>query len=643
MSEQYAGPEMNDNGNRQSTAERIAWYQSHIDVSVGQIESRISSWKRMGLVRGVLFLISLGLLIAGVTTAAGTGGLWYGLAGVVFLVFLAVVCWHESLESGLNDERIRLRLNRHCLARLQRDWDRLPVVTNPTDNPDRAALINDLDLFGKASLFQLIGGVQTTMGINRLSGWMLGEASVEEIGERQVAVGELAGCDGFRDELRFLVHRLAASDGGPDRLLEWSSQPRQFDRNRILVQVARVSALAMLTVLLLLISGVLGWPVGGPLALGILTLNFLLTVLFAGRIHSQFNQVSTRVGEIGHYRMVYRHIADQSFVATRLQVLHDRLSGPQGDVLDATRSLARIAWWGNMRRHGLLFIPYLALQFGFLSDFHVIDRLMRWKQLNGERVAGWLDALGQWEVLAALGQYARDHGDWVMPEVVHQTDGHVLVSASGIGHPLLPPADCVRNDVQVGPAGSVLLVTGSNMSGKSTLLRSIGDNAILAQLGGPVCARQMSLSPVRIETSMRIQDSLADGVSFFMAELKRLKQIVDIARQYEQRNDCTVLYLLDEILQGTNSRERHIAVTRVVSHLVRHHAIGAVSTHDLELGTTDELAAACRPVHFRESFRQQAGRKQMTFDYQVRTGIATTTNALELLKLVGLDEEVGQP
>ena len=151
-------------------------------------------------------------------------------------------------------------------------------------------------------------------------------------------------------------------------------------------------------------------------------------------------------------------------------------------------------------------------------------------------------------------------------------------------------------------------------------LTDIGANTVLAQLGAPVCATSMSLSPMRIETSMRIEDSLADGVSFFMAELKRLKQIVDVARQYESRDDCCVLFLLDEILQGTNSRERHIAVTRVVSHLIRHGAIGCVSTHDLELGTAPELKDACRPIHFRESFETIDGQKRMTFDYVARSG-----------------------
>ena len=197
----------------------------------------------------------------------------------------------------------------------------------------------------------------------------------------------------------------------------------------------------------------------------------------------------------------------------------------------------------------------------------------------------------------------------------------------------------VPNDVQVGPPGTVLLVTGSNMSGKSTLLRSVGVNVVLGQMGSVVCADQLSMPPMHIETSMRIADSLADGVSFFMAELKRLKEVVDTAKAHQGDNPRRMLFLLDEILQGTNSRERQIAVSRVVRKLIDESAIGAISTHDLDLATTGDLEKACQTVHFSEQFKEVDGKKQMTFDYRMKSGIAETTNALKLLEIVGLGED----
>ena len=197
----------------------------------------------------------------------------------------------------------------------------------------------------------------------------------------------------------------------------------------------------------------------------------------------------------------------------------------------------------------------------------------------------------------------------------------------------------VTNDVSVGPSGTLLLVTGSNMSGKSTLLRSVGTNAVLAQAGAPVCAKRLSMPPLRVVTSMRVTDSLKDGVSLFLAEVMRLKQIVDMARRFTQKSKQTMLYLLDEVLQGTNTAERHIAVRRVLSHMLGLRTIGAVSTHDLQLATDPALAANCCMVHFRESFSKASGNLQMTFDYKMRPGVATTTNALKLLSMVGLSEE----
>jgi DNA mismatch repair ATPase MutS len=176
------------------------------------------------------------------------------------------------------------------------------------------------------------------------------------------------------------------------------------------------------------------------------------------------------------------------------------------------------------------------------------------------------------------------------------------------------------------------------MSGKSTLLRAIGMSAVMAQAGAPVCATQLRMPPLAVATSMRVRDSLESGVSFYMAELLRLKQIVDLARNAAARPGRLLLYLLDEILIGTNSRERHIAVVRVMEHLLRHNTIGAVSTHDLELAASPSLTAACRCVHLRETLHGENAAQIMTFDYRLRPGVATTSNALKLLEIVGLGE-----
>jgi DNA mismatch repair ATPase MutS len=274
----------------------------------------------------------------------------------------------------------------------------------------------------------------------------------------------------------------------------------------------------------------------------------------------------------------------------------------------------------------------------FFWDVHVLDLLERWKRRNASGAGVWFADLAQWEVLVAIARLAWDHPQWAFPEVLARSPSTDLqLQANQLGHPLLTPGKCVANDVAIGPPGTLLLVTGSNMSGKSTLLRSVGLNAVLAQMGAPVCAASLRMTPLELATSMRISDSLADGVSFFMAELKRLREVVQRAETLDANAPRGQLFLLDEILQGTNSRERQIAVSRVLNRLLAAGAIGAVSTHDLELASLPELKSACRPVYFAESFATIEGKKVMTFDYRMHAGISPTTNALKLLELVGLE------
>ncbi len=274
----------------------------------------------------------------------------------------------------------------------------------------------------------------------------------------------------------------------------------------------------------------------------------------------------------------------------------------------------------------VLHVPLVAL---CSWDLHVADRLEKWHARYGAACREWIRCLGEIEVLSALASLSFDHPDWSFPEL--SSDDGCNVRATALGHPLLDPETCVRNDVELPSAHSLLLVTGSNMAGKSTLLRSIGANQILALIGGPVCARQFRTRPLLPWTVMRVSDSLQEGVSHFLAELKRLKRVVDGARA------GPILFLLDEILTGTNSEDRLTAARIILQHLLRTTAVGAVSTHDLTLASTEPLKASTRDVHFREEVRLVEGRRRLEFDYVLRDGPATSRNALLLLEMVGLD------
>jgi len=274
---------------------------------------------------------------------------------------------------------------------------------------------------------------------------------------------------------------------------------------------------------------------------------------------------------------------------------------------------------------------YWVVQALLLWDVHVLAALEGWQARIDGRARIWLETLGDIEALAALAGLAHLHPDWAVPSI----DASVgLVEAEQTGHPLLAPGTRVDNDASLGGPGTLLLVTGSNMAGKSTFLRTLGTNIVLAQAGGPVCARAFRLPPLALCTSMRVVDSLERGVSTFLAEVLRLKQVVDAARA--DTGERTPCYLLDEILQGTNTADRQIAARRVMRFLLASGAIGAVSTHDLTLADAPDLAAAARAVHFSDTLTAGPAGPVMTFDYKLRPGLATSSNALRLVELLGL-------
>jgi DNA mismatch repair ATPase MutS len=368
-----------------------------------------------------------------------------------------------------------------------------------------------------------------------------------------------------------------------------------------------------------------------------------------GSAVSRLNQVRYFAGALGAYANALDHLAEPSFRAPALQRLQAALR------VEGHAAAAEIR-----RLHGIVRLAqpassmvYPVIELTTLWNVHVLNLLEGWQATSGRRARGWLEALGEAEALAALARLKHDNPTWALPEL---DPAATRLAAQELGHPLLRGDQRVTNDLTLGPPGAFLLVTGSNMSGKSTLLRAIGVNTVLAQAGGPVCATALTVPPLDVWTAMRVSDSLERGVSFFMAELERLRDVVEAARAAgdgpapahggadgassddRAAEPPRVLYLLDEILQGTNTAERQIAARRVIRLLLRCRAIGAVSTHDLTLADAPDLAAAAQAIHLTEIVVDGPEGARMTFDYRIRAGIARSTNALRLLDMVGLRE-----
>jgi hypothetical protein len=563
--------------------------------------------------------------------------LWWCVAGGAAICgFSAAVAWHDYIRTQMLRNGLLRQINQQAIARLHRRWNELPE-TRVAVPPQHLAVAADLDLFGHASLFHLLCSASTPLGIRVLRDWLLEPAAPEEIKRRQLAVAELAPHLDLRQTLTLEGRLLADRGRTAERFVEWAESGPWLVSRPWLRSLCRGAAVAAVLIPLLACGGILSFEIGAFALFLVLLVNINVITLFGAKVHGIFTVLNLRRGEARRYLRMFELMYSMPASSGELDAVKREATSLGGGVLLRMRQLNRIAFLATIRHEPFFkYFVYVPLQFLFLYDFHVLNVLETWQAKHGGYARRWFLAMGKFEALCSLATLVHDHPQWTMPKVDASAE---RFEARQLGHPLLPCETCVANDVEIGPAGSFLLVTGSNMSGKSTLLRAIGVNAVLAQAGAPVCAERLAMPPVALATSMRIRDSLEDGVSFYMAELLRLKEIVEAARDGDSRSHRTLMYLLDEILLGTNSRERHLAVVRVLRHLLQRGAIGAISTHDLELAGSEPLAGVCRCVHFCETLHDRDAERPMTFDYRLRPGIATTSNALKLLEIVGLGED----
>lgn len=535
------------------------------------------------------------------------------LTGVLGFVVVALQQRRARLVRDRLD--IAIAINQRSLHRLHHAWDHLPMP--PESGADRThPYAWDLNIVGEASVAQRIGTPVTSHGWRTLYGTLLDDRTSSDLQARQLAVMELAGKLDVRQRVE-----AAAADDIPDALpLEtWSVGPNLLDSRAWLKWAAVLGPAGVILCAALTALSIVPWVV----MLIPITFNTLVFMLAGGDAAADVRKVTGMRDAVASYREIMAGISNDTPVAPLLAELDGRLSGASL----AMGSLARTANF-VMPAGSMLYFP---LQMLFMWDINVLNRLEGWRSRHGRHVTRWLEAMGEWEALAALSVLTHDHLEWTVPLVDPATVGF---SATGLAHPLLVPGVAVENDVAISPRGAFLFVTGSNMSGKSTLLRAIGVNVVLAQAGAMVAATSLTMPPLQVSCCMRVEDSLAQGVSFFMAELRRLKAVIDRVQAPDGR---VPLYLLDEILQGTNTAERQIASRRVLEQLTSLPALGAVSSHDLELITGTALEQVAIPVHFAEQFHRDENGPQMTFDYHLRPGLATSSNAIRLMEMIGFD------
>lgn len=571
---------------------------------------------RMSLVRLLAFLACAVLIAAGV--AEGSRLAWAGgLASAAGFV-LAVVA-HLRVLTRLEGARIRKELHDRHSMRLTGEWTKFE---NRGERllPQRHAYAWDIDLVGQGSLFQRIDVTRTLLGEHALGEWLGRAATLDTIRARQLAVSELAQQVELRQELEAAA-RLAQ---GQDKLdgrgfREFAELPSYFAAHPWLTPV--IFALPLTS----LLCYVLGMLQRAPAALWLLPLCAQIALLWrsARAVRTAFDLAAARQGVAEAFEQMLIVVERARFESPLLRSIQQRLAV---DGIPPSRHMRALKGWSSSAELRQQFLFYVLVNPLTLWDLHVLRGLERWNQRVGRRTGDWFAALGELEALSSLATLAFGDPDAHMPEV--GPAGGPL-TAQALGHPLLASESRVSNDLELAGPGCALIVTGSNMAGKSTLLRALGVNVALALAGGPVCAKALRVPLVRLRASMRADDSLESHASYFQAELLKLRTVVEQAEL-----EPPVLFLLDELLRGTNARARHVGARAVLLHLLKRSALGLVATHDVALSELErEYPGQIRNVHFTDVIEDG----EMRFDYRLREGVVRTSNALRLLALAGID------
>jgi hypothetical protein len=538
-------------------------------------------------------------------------GFWLiPLAGI----FLALVLAHDSAR------RRRLRAERacehheHALARMEHRFAGLGRTGERYLDPEHPYAMH-LDLFGRGSLFELLSRAQTRAGEDRLAAWLLAPASAEELRERHRAVEELRARLDLREDLAVLGPEIRHGVH-PEPLVRWGEARALPHGAGIRVGAALFAGVTSLAI----VSALLGasWlPVYFAVAA-----QSVFALLLHRRVEEVLEAVKAPAKDLAQLAALIERVEREPVSSPRLVALRAAL---EIDGVPASRDLARLHRLVSLLdwRRNQLFAPVSLL---LLWGTQLAFALEAWRARCGHRFAGWLDALGELEALCDLAAHAYEHPADPFPELVETGP---LFDAGGLGHPLLPEAACVRNDLRLDASLALVVVSGSNMSGKSTLLRSVGTALAMALAGAPVRANRLRVSSLALGASLRVQDSLQEGASRFFAELLCLRRVVALCA-----GPRPVLFLLDEILQGTNSHDRGVGATGLVHGLLARGAIGLVTTHDLALtAMVDGLASRARNAHFEDELRDG----ELYFDYRLREGVVRRSNALALMRSVGLE------
>jgi len=560
------------------------------------------------------------------TIAAGLITLWAVLARHLFTpyllfvpatLYLALALFHERTIRDRTHAEIAAAFYQRGIARIEDRWP----GTGETGERFRDAkhiYAEDLDLFVSGGLFQLLSTARLPMGENRLAQWLRAPSPTAEIIERQELVGVLREKLDLREDLAVTGEDLRASLN-PESLTSWceatpvlpSGAPRAL---------AAVLALSMMAALVYGLAKSFYLPV-----YTVLLLNAGVLIWHWRRTETLVEALTSNAQGLVLFSKVLQRLEAEQYSSSRLQNHVAKLKTPAGHASSALRQLARIVYWADGRNSLLgraAELPFLyTVQTGFAAE--------AWRRRWGAQMRDWIEVVSEMEALLSLASYSYEHPADPFPEFTQQENSKASFDGTDLGHPLIPSAKCVRNSIRLDQSQRLVLISGSNMSGKSTFLRTVGINTVLAMAGAPIRGMSLRLTPLAIGTRIRSTDSLQEGRSSFFTEILQIRQVFELTHA-----PTPLLFLFDELLEGTNSHDRRIGAEGLLRALLNHGAIGIVTTHDLALTeVADPLGGEVRNKHFQDHVEDG----KMRFDYKLQDGIVAKSNALALMRLIGLD------
>ena len=589
-----------------------AVYAARAVTALAEHERAVARASRLGLLRLAAFSLLLFLLFSPYEVGVIGYVAWVPLFG--FLVIRS-----GQADSSRRGAESAAQWYADAQRRLSGKWSGRGVVDfDPT--PSTHTYAADLDLFGVGSVFDLLCRAQSASGRELLGRWLLETADAEEVRSRQAAARELAPKVELREDLVRLGAEISSALARGNTV-EWAHAPRRL-RGFLMPVIAVVTAVLLTASLVNAIALDGAWRY----VFAALGLHVCAALPWRGRVKGVLDDAERPVRNLLLVGRLGGRVGRASFEAPRLRAAALQWSATDAD--GATHALRRLPTWQGFQE-GLqnpFFLPFAwVLSVGPL----LAAGIEAWRARHGAHVPDWLASLGEFEALDSLGCHHFERPTDVFPVIV---EGPARFEAVALGHPLLPPATCVHNDLMLaaGNEGAqCLLVSGSNMSGKSTLMRAVGVNAALALAGSVVQAESLQLTTLRIGSSLRVQDSLGEGRSRFQAELERIAQILRESRE----GDWPMLFLLDEVLGGTNSGDRRVGTAALLDAFLAQGAIGLVTTHDLALSPLATERAPMRNVHFRDEIVDG----QMHFDHKLHEGVVERSNAVALMRGAGID------